>query len=69
VLRPQDVCGSDETGPAWTEEQLRALWPQARRELLGFAVVLERRRAPITAQQIRMAVQLAQRRFAELSPG
>jgi hypothetical protein len=41
-------------------------WPLARGELLGFALHLERTNSPITAAQIRLAVQLADARFGLL---
>jgi hypothetical protein len=45
------------------------LWPQARGELLGFALALSRKNAEITAKQLHMAVQLADQRFAQLKEG
>lgn len=66
-LMPEDVCGSDNTGRIWTDEQVKEMWPQAKSELLGFANALERGSAGITASQLRMAVQLAQKRFEEMT--
>jgi hypothetical protein len=42
-----------------SEEAILRLWPQAARELAGYANHLERSHAGITADQIRMAVKLA----------
>ncbi len=42
-------------------QQLDQLWPQGRGELLGFANHLERTGAGITADQIRLALQMAQK--------
>ena len=61
-LTPSDACGSDTVGEAvYTDSDVRRLWPQARRELLGFADHLARGNAGITAAQLRLAVQLADR--------
>lgn len=43
-----------------------AMWPQARGELQGYASYLEHHHAAITADQIRLAVALADREVARL---
>ncbi len=52
--------------PAWTTEQILLMWPQAAGELAAFQRALEQR-AGLTASQLRMAIQLAQERFAQLT--
>lgn len=47
------------TKKTWTDAEVAKLWPQARQELLSFAMHLEHSGAGITAKQITMAVQLA----------
>lgn len=64
-IMPDDVCGSDDAGPEFKPEEISVLWPQARSELLGFAKYLDSRNAGITACQIKLAVQLADRLLAE----
>src|SRR5690242_2259064 len=43
----------------FSADEMRELWPQAAGELRGFAEHLEAGRAGITADQIRLAVQMA----------
>jgi hypothetical protein len=45
-------------------DRVRVIWPQARYELLAFARYLGRNKSPITADHIRLAVQLADKAFA-----
>jgi hypothetical protein len=49
----------------YTNEQIRAMWPQARGELSGFAKALMKN-SGITAAQLRMAIQLADEAFNKL---
>ncbi len=55
--------------PIFTGEQIRRYWPQARYELLVFARHLERTDAPLTADQIKLAVALASIGFLQWSEG
>lgn len=43
-----------------------SMWPQASGELLGFIQALDRRKMGITADQLRMALQLAEITFRQL---
>jgi hypothetical protein len=51
----------------YTTEQIITLWPSGRQELLGFANHLEQRSAAITAAQIRLAIEMADREFKRLN--
>jgi hypothetical protein len=51
--------------PEYTNDQIRAMWPQACGELRGFAKALSRN-SGITAAQLRMAIQLAEEAFNNL---
>lgn len=53
----------------FTDAQIQQMWPQARGELLGFALALDRKEASITASQLRMAVQMADAHSFWLSNG
>lgn len=61
-MSPSDMFSPD-VGKVWDADEVRRLWPSARVELLGFANALERGGSGITADQLRMAVQLADRQF------
>ncbi|HEY4489865.1 MAG TPA: hypothetical protein VJC12_01250 [Candidatus Paceibacterota bacterium] len=49
----------------WTREEILQLWPQAAGELRGFQTHLERK-AGITASQLAMALQLAEKEFLRI---
>ena len=49
----------------WTREDVLRLWPQAKGELRGFQKALERN-AGITAEQLGMAIQLAEAEYERL---
>ena len=66
-LTPDDVCGSDDFGREYTDEEIQALWPSACRELLGFARFLEAK-SGITAAQLRLACRLAQQAYQSRFP-
>jgi hypothetical protein len=59
---PSDLFSTD-IGKAWEADEVRRLWPSARGELLGFANALDRSGSGITADQLRMAVLLADKQF------
>jgi hypothetical protein len=63
----EDVSATPPTAPEFTDEQIKYLWPQAYGELQGFANAIGRGPAKITASQLRMAIQLAQRAFTALA--
>lgn len=50
---------------AWTDEEILRMWPQAAEELRGFQRHLERN-AGITAAQLGMALQLAEKEFQRI---
>lgn len=55
IMRSEDQSAKE----ALADDRRLHLWPQAARELGGFALHLERNGAGITALQLRMAIQLA----------
>jgi hypothetical protein len=60
TMKIEDIY-QEKNDSQWTEDQIKSLWPQARGELLGFANHLARTNAKITAEQLKMAVFLADR--------
>ncbi len=64
-MTPNDMI-SDKMGKVYSDQDALALWPSGRAELLGFAVALDRGGSSITAAQIRLAVQLADKQFTLL---
>jgi hypothetical protein len=70
TLTPADVCGQEAPKkPLYSEAQLLRMWPQAAGELRGYASVLERGNAGMTAAQMRMAVQLGEQSWKRLTLG
>jgi hypothetical protein len=57
-MRPDEMFQKDNPDKV-SDEECRTQWEQARGELLGLALHLERTQGQITARQIRMAVQMA----------
>jgi len=51
----------------YTDDMMRRLWLQSKRELEGFADHLESRKMGITASQMRLACQMAQREYDRLT--
>ncbi len=49
----------------FTDDEILTMWPQAQTELDGFASLLEQR-SGITASQLRLALQLAEKEYARL---
>jgi hypothetical protein len=62
VVLPSDLFSTD-IGKVWEADEVRRLWPSARGELLGFANALASSGSGITADQLRMAVLLADKQF------
>ncbi len=58
-MDPNDMFADDDVSKAYSVDQMKEMWPQAKGELLGFARALARGDSVITAAQLRMAVQMA----------
>jgi hypothetical protein len=65
-MKPDEMC-QEENPVEFPPKEVKLLWPSSRGELLGFASALERGKSGITAAQIRLAVQLADETFRNLT--
>ena len=59
VLRLDEIYQNRPIQPPPSDQEVQDLWGQARGELYGFALAMDRRGQSITAAQLRMAVALA----------
>ncbi len=50
----------------FSKEEMLSMWPQAAGELAAYANNLERRGATITAQQLRMAIFMANHKYLHI---
>jgi hypothetical protein len=67
-MRPEDMF-AEPRGVPYPPETVKVIWPQARGELSAFANVLERRGAGITAEQLRLAIHLADEAYEKRNNG
>lgn len=68
MARPEDFMGTGTTlatKKVWSDEEIRAMWPQAAGELRMLERALEAK-AGMTASQLGMALQLAEAGFKNL---